>query len=134
MRHLLLAIPLLALACDDESLPGKVAAAQLHGMTAAFVDCAVNANTGGPTTVHYSAAQFLDGSCLATFKGFAGTAQALGTQFTPRDVPDSLACPVSVQAGYEVSAEDGALTINATDYAIDTHCTGFNLEAFGVAP
>lgn len=131
---------LLALGCDDESLPAKVANAQLHGIVAAQIDCpgATLTRTTSPfdtTGIAFKAQKLLDGSC------FTISTMALLT-LIPRSDPDAETCAASyIPANGITSAEGGKLVLEQTNPSvarfegdIDSNCTGFNLEAFGVEP
>jgi hypothetical protein len=71
MKRAALLLALFAAGCDDESLPAKVANAQLHGIVAAQIVCGptcefVNAVNPTSTTsgMNYRANRLIDGSCL----------------------------------------------------------------------
>jgi hypothetical protein len=134
MRALLLLAALAALpGCDDESIPGRVATAQLHGIVDAHVECFGSFSSA--SNVRYRASKMLDGSCLATVAR-SGTDDS-GTQFSPRGESGADVCVVTDTADMEFTAEGGEFRIQTglgSPLAIESACTGFNLEAFGVSP
>lgn len=138
MKHSLLAFAALAaLACDDPAAMALAESVLEHGVAKAHIECAGQFNGTGSGT--YRATKMQDGSCLAS--GAYSTAYAYGvpftraaTQFSPRGEAGAADCSVEIPDSFVMSAEDGDWSYVGTPKAIDTFCTGFNLEAFGVAP
>jgi hypothetical protein len=139
MKRALILGALLALGCDDESIPARVANAQLHGIVAAQIDCPTSCTferVSNPmvTTSGYSyrAQRLLDGSCFVSGNVVA--------QFTFHGRSEAAAenC-VAAYATQSLEAAGGLLLLsvgegpsNQYQADIETCCTGFGLEAFGV--
>jgi hypothetical protein len=132
MKRLLILAALLA-GCDDESIPAKVAAVQLHGFVEAQIDCdgSLTRTTTPFNTVGFSgyrAQKLIDGSCFTG--GHIGSAPVL----IARSAEGAAVC-LNEQGGASIQVEDGLIIyINGETYtgSVETECTGFNLEAFGV--
>jgi hypothetical protein len=138
MKRLLILAALLA-GCEDDSLPARVAAAQLHGLVEAQITCPATCvfekvvdpmvTTSGYT---YKAQRLLDGSCFVSGNLLA---QSL---YHSRSDSEAEHC----SAGYattSIEAVDGLLLLhlgaepqNQWRADIEICCTGFGLEAFGV--
>lgn len=121
-------IAALALGCDDESLPAKVANAQLHGIVAAQARCSctmTHPDNWPPLLVTYAAQKLVDGSCLVT-----------GGNLWERSEPQSETCDrnnVWLEGGaLHVLEQTGEGPMEWTPKNITTCCTGFGFEAFGV--
>lgn len=138
MRHALILMALLA-GCDDESLPAKVANAQLHGIVSAQITCPATCvfekivdpmvTSSGYT---YKAQRLLDGSCFVSGNMLA---QSL---YHSRSDTEAEHC-VAAYATTSLEAVDGLLLLhfgtepqNQWQADIETCCTGFGLESFGV--
>lgn len=119
MKRTALLLALFAAGCDDESLPAKVANAQLHGIVAAQADC--YCTLSGPSAYTFSARyqKLMDGSCFAMAPGSGGP--TLGAEHCESGSPD-----FDIYDGL-IHGPEGY-----SDADITTCCTGFNLAAFGV--
>lgn len=125
MRRLALLVGLLLAGCDDESLPAKVAGAQLHGIVEAQIACSCQlSNESDPPDTRnlsgYKAQKLVDGACFTT-----GLLLARGESGA-----------VTCDNG-SVSVDDGVITLDdgvagLFHGEVDVCCTGFNLSAFGV--
>lgn len=145
MTRWLLLAALLCAGCDDESLPAKVAAAQLHGIVAAQVICNCTITTAdeestftslqlGPALVsNFQANKLIDGSCLSGFDQSTTTGDAMTLK--ARGTAGAGSCRFGAY-----HAESGKMYVDeggpgsyetAWSRSLDTCCTGFNLEAFG---
>lgn len=132
MKRAILLVALLA-GCDDDSLPAKVANAQLHGIVAARVECdcfTVPESGFNSQHVTYRASKLVDGSC------FVGIDAA---QFWGRGEAAADTCDTYPGQGGNLFAENGLLQqqsgtplVVAGTADLTSCCTGFNLEAFGV--
>lgn len=123
---LILGATLLAAGCDDPAVEAKVDDILLHGIVAAQANCSCNlTRTTSPfdTRIHArDTYKLLDGACLVPTLGFCSRSDA---------------CAETCQIG-TVELEDGLVkeTSGGGLYTapVDTCCTGFNHEAFGVEP
>ncbi len=124
MRRALILAALLA-GCDDESLPAKVANAQLHGIVAAQARCACELTPGN--SVFISANKLIDGSCLtgggSTVDMFIARSEALA---------DICERPSGHLEGGEFVYHPSGHGTTTASFDITTCCTGFGFEAFGV--
>lgn len=122
---------LLAAGCDDDTLPAKVANAQLHGIVAAQARCDCDIFSDGVAYhVTYSAQRLLDGSCLAS-KASASGDVVLWSRAEP-NAADCRKNDVYLQDGeihMVIPTGDGPRDISEE---IEICCTGHNLAAFGV--
>lgn len=171
------ALLLLALAaCDDESLPARVAAAQIHGITAAAADCYVEDThqffpPGGQGTYIYTFGYRLKTQRLVDGSAFFYISARSNPSGSPVPDPDMRFCergsdcaagvlvtdtdsvtsfhtggsnPTQITAAFQdglvsvtvanpdFAAFNAPTTIEWVSESIETVCTGFNLEAFGV--
>lgn len=125
----------LAFGCDDPEVETLVVGALQHGAMTAHVECGVSADFGtyGVAPLQAEGVLFLDGTAFAS----GSTGYGSGASFNPRltlepsvrwfindDQVDLLFAEGSLTVKVETVLED---TID-----LDTECTGFNLEAFGV--
>lgn len=138
MKRLFILAALLA-GCDDDTLPAKVANAQLHGFVEAQVFCGptcefVKVSNPSVTTsgMNYRANRLLDGSCLVT------ATTTPGLVFLSRSDSEAETCRGEYASSW-MTAEAGKIELqlgtNPVDHYqadIETCCTGFNLESFGV--
>ncbi len=133
MTRLAILAALLLAGCDDESLPARVAAAQIHGFVEAQIDGDGElTRTTAPFNVvginGYRAQRLIDGSCFTG--GLVGSSPVL----VERSAAGASAC-LNEQGSASVGVSGGTITyINGETYtgSVETECTGFNLEAFGV--
>lgn len=127
MKALLLLIVALAFGCDDPDVSAKALDILEHGIVSARVDCsacAVSNGSTGDTIALYTAHRMLDGSCLSR--------EGDKTRFCARDESCAADCRsenVSVSGG-QIRQDIVSGADRVAD--IETCCTGFNLEAFGV--
>lgn len=130
MRALILMAAALAAGCDDPAVEAKVADILEHGIVAAEVTCSCNYGQNNANSVAYRAQKLIDGSC------FVSRSTATAAYLLARSDNGAEACRVG-----DYSASGGDLVVDhdydpSAPYFIDleTCCTGFNLEAFGVTP
>jgi hypothetical protein len=134
MKRAILLVALLA-GCDDESLPARVAAAQIHGIVEAQADCEcelTNTVSSATTTINpYLAQRLLDGSCFVTWSSTP--------RLTARSESGAESCRGVVGAA-TLDLVDGVFSFQNgpgagnlwEGPATTSCCTGFNLAAFGV--
>lgn len=133
-RWLLLLAALLA-GCDDESIPARVANAQIHGFVEAQIDCECeveNTVFHNTTTLNpYLAQRLVDGACFVTW--------STGLRLLPRSDDGAESCRGVAGAATldlvdgQFSFQNGPGAGNLWEGPATTSCcTGFNLEAFGV--
>ncbi len=132
MRRLACLFALLAVGCDDPAVATKAVDVLEHGAVAARVSCLCDTDPepGFVTqVVRARAMKLVDGSCYVQ-----ETAALWG-----RDESESATCPTRPGENGNVLFEDGLLKqeggapLQVVGTAgIETCCTGFNLEAFGV--
>lgn len=142
MRAPLLLAALAALAgCDDESIPARVATAQLYGVATAQVTCVSSAAHYSMAGFQYQATRLADGSCFASVTGVAQSPfqpyASAGAQWNIRGSAGAETCAVrTFYPNQTITAEDGILwTDGDTGESLElSTCDGFNLEAFGVEP
>ncbi len=113
-------LALLALGCDDTA---KLLDVAEHGIVEAQIVCDGTVSDGVNTdTIRYSAQRLLDGSCLAN-----GQHGALLCSRTDACADNCSVELLSFDSGLVVYAQVPPKTA-----PIESICTGFNLEAFGV--
>lgn len=125
MRRLVLLLVALVFGCDDPAVSAKALDVLERGGLDASISCVF---TGCSVQETYSATRFADGSVLASVRGLInfrirGTADALTFKAT------------SGPHNTTVEAIDGELVETgwcSAAFDIESSCTGFNLEAFGV--
>jgi hypothetical protein len=133
MKRLLLVAALLA-GCDDESLPARVAAAQIHGVEAAGATCDCNlTNVASPfdtVPIESKYSLLIDGSAFIHYSSHGSSNLA----FCARGE----ACASTLQSGGDFVESGKLVFVNPSppnpryEEDFETCCTGFNLEAFGV--
>jgi hypothetical protein len=148
MRALLLAPLLLIAACDDAEVAGKALDVLEHGIVEAEVRCSSSYTyscAGSPASYTYVAHKLIDGSSIVR----AHMVEHQGVAFWARSDAESSEFLVQTgDQGYQVSATEfsivaGELVVQGlyggcggppspVALDIETYCTGFNLEAFGV--
>jgi hypothetical protein len=146
MRALFLALPLLCFGCDDPEAAVRAASVLEHGAANAQLRCdqPVNKTGCGPFPVLLECTILQDGSTLL-FNNYMLPA----SRFSARSEAGGAGCDVTrydpdFLATFAVAIDGGEVTFT-TDYTgcgpvsptvldIETDCTGFNLEAFGVSP
>lgn len=130
----------MSLACDDPDVASKAASILEHGGVDAQIRCLFEADFPGYGTdvpFIYSAYRFIDGS--VSVRSEKHNLQ----QFWSRDDSQAQSNKLIFYVGsgtWEITAEGGYVELAAsTEYSyagesfdIETYCTGFNLEAFGV--
>lgn len=137
MKRLAILAALLLAGCDDESIPARVAAVQINGFVEAQIECS------GPATqttspfdtigiTDYRVQKLIDGACLVTGGPWGGY---------PRLIARSESAAETCRSGSDTTfakVESGvaSFTTNTPSITfeadIESICTGFNLEAFGV--
>jgi hypothetical protein len=122
--------------CQDQEVIDKAQNVLEHGFTAARIECSCRFDRagGGLSGVHdFMASKLQDGSCLTQSSGS-------GTYLWPRSDPRSLTCDSHKGMTEGLTIAEGGLLKYVPDSSfifsetadIETCCTGFNLEAFGV--
>jgi hypothetical protein len=137
VRRAILFAALLAAGCDDDSLPAKVANAQLHGIVAAEIHCpesiGLDRTTSPFDTAHvaFHAQRLLDGSCLVR-------SNTLSLTLLSRSNPDAETCSGTTGSS-TMYVEDGVVVLQNSpspldrfEGAVGSVCTGFGFESFGV--
>lgn len=149
MRRAILLVALLAAGCDDDSLPAKLANAQLHGAVAAQVTCAapIVKSCNPVWTLQVQCTKFADGSAMVS----TGEDVGLRTQVFDRANARAEDCsfawlPAPPGTAVDTVQITGGELVYSSEYAgcggappapsvvalEEPDCTGFNLEAFGV--
>lgn len=126
MRRFLL-IAALALGCDDPAVGAKALDVLEHGVMAAQARCQCELTPGN--SVFMTASKLQDGSCLA------GDGSSL-TRFWSRLEANAETCEVfsGHLAGGEFVYHPTGHGTDVAAFDIETCCTGFGFEAFGVEP
>jgi hypothetical protein len=140
VRRLLALVALVTVACDDPAVGAKAADVLVHGVTEAEVACAGTfVRTGdGTFPFKYRLAKLVDGSAFVSLSAHT-TKQSLFSSRT--SVEPDFAVVADAFDGITFAVAGGSLTLAEVSGAnidetvdLDTECTGFNLEAFGVEP
>lgn len=144
MRRIeLVLLALAALGCDDPDVASKTTAILLHGSVAAQAACTVTADNdlGSDAIFNFQATRFVDGSALV----IGGSATVGNSRFFERNSADLTALTLPLRISFsnnnriELSFDSGNVvvyepTASPSDTpdtcAVETCCTGFNLEAF----
>ena len=141
MRRLLIAMACAAVVgCDDAEVATRALDVLEHGSVAARADCAVSADLpGAGTGVKYRAHKMQDGAAImATSVDWGGMS---ATRFCARDEACADSFTVTINEGASstivLSVSSGDLVVDTYEsspqtFSVETYCTGFNLEAFGV--
>lgn len=131
MKRLLLLAVVCSFGCDDETVRAKVTDVLDHGVVAAQVRCScslTNDQSEVENGITYSAQKLVDGSCLISESSLVLTKLCARSEACAEDCSGN---GVSISDGVLSHVSPGHHTFSA---GIETCCTGFNLEAFGVEP
>lgn len=143
--------------CDGEEVTAKVESVLEHGFAEAQITCSAYLGApglGGGQGYHsYQATRLHDGACWVSvslesnlttpsYVGQGWSAAQFDVRGTAAATDCSVSLPVPIGGQQTLIAADGLLQVvgctpatgTVCSAAIDEVCTGFNLEAFGVAP
>ncbi len=136
MKRILLIAALAA--CDDPEVTDKVASVLEHGLVAAQFQCTGSATQTVSPFDHIGISLFrvqklIDGSCFVSNSPWGGYPYLLA-----RSDPGAETCRFESSPTAFAEVEGGVASFTTStppviyEADIETECTGFNLEAFGV--